>query len=499
MLSTIEGVLDVQSRKGPMDVEFRGATADSRHAGPGILFAAIPGAVFDGHQFIDAAFAAGAPAVLLRDWPEDDRWPGDRVGLQVRDPRRALALSAHLLEGEPTATLRTVGVTGTNGKTSTVAILRPILEAAGISSGSLGTTGIEWTESGHNVHHQATHTTPEGPQLFSWLARMRDAGVQAVAMELSSHALEQGRAAGLQLDVAAWTNLSRDHLDFHGSMEAYEAAKALLFKEWLARWGKKGCTAVVNQDDPAVVRHAADHEKTLTFSCVVGSGADVVPVETPQFSIDGCTAKIATPAGLLSLRTRLLGPHNLANSLTAVACAVALGVDLKSVEVGLTAARGAPGRLERVHGPPGTPRVLVDYAHSPEALTEVVGSLKPLVAGRLITVFGCGGDRDAGKRPLMARAASASDFVVLTSDNPRTEDPEAILDDAEAGLVGSNTPYAREADRAAAIARAIDEAKPNDVVLLAGKGHERYQEVAGERLEFDDRRVAAAVLDALSR
>jgi len=480
-----------------MDVEFSSATADSRQAGPGVLFAAIPGATYDGHDFIEAALAAGAPAVLLRDWPEDRQWPGDRVGLQVDDPRRALALSAHRLHREPTADLRSVGVTGTNGKTSTVAILRPIFEAAGMSSGSLGTTGIEWTEAGHNIHHRATHTTPEGPQLFSWLARMRDAGVQAVGLELSSHALEQGRAAGLQLDVAAWTNLSRDHLDFHGDMDSYEAAKALIFKEWLALWGKPGCTAVLNAADPAVARHIGDHEKTLTFSSVAGSEADIQLEGEAEFSIDGCRAQVRTPVGTFQLSTRLLGTHNLANALTATACALALGIDLESVEAGLAAARGAPGRLERVSGPSGGPRVLVDYAHSPEAIEEVITALQPLVSGRLILLFGCGGDRDVGKRPLMARAASAADFVVLTSDNPRTEDPEEILNHAEAGLVQSSTPYRRVVDRAQAIAAAVKEAGPEDVVLIAGKGHETYQEIDGQRLEFDDRLVAADALGAM--
>jgi len=481
-----------------MDAELNDATADSRQAGPRSLFAAIPGTLFDGHDFIPAALSAGAPAVLLSEWPEGGEWPGDRVGLQVPDPRRALALCAHLLHGQPSSSLRSVGITGTNGKTSTVAILRPILEAAGLSSGSVGTTGIEWTEAGRNVHHEATHTTPEGPELFGWLARMRDAGVAAVAMELSSHALAQGRAAGLQLDVAAWTNLSRDHLDFHGGMEAYEAAKTLIFSEWLASWGKPGCTAVLNLDDPAVAQHRSDHPRTLTFSCVLGTAADIVPARPPEYTIDGCRASVRTPAGTLALSTSLLGTHNFANALTATACALALGIDLTAVATGLSAARGAPGRLERVQGSrPSAPTVLVDYAHSPEALTEVISSLRPLTRGRLIVLFGCGGDRDAGKRPLMARAAAASDFVVLTTDNPRGEDPGVILDAVEAGLSTLSTPYLRVADRAEGIAAAIGEAGPADVVLLAGKGHESYQDFGDHRVAFDDRVVAASLLGAL--
>jgi len=498
MLSAIEGALDVRSRKGPMDVEIRTATADSRRAGPDSLFAAIPGAIFDGHAFIPAALSAGAPAVLLSKWPEDQEWPGDQVGLEVPDPRRALALCAHQLHGKPSTSLRSVGITGTNGKTSTVAILRPIFEAAGLSSGSLGTTGIEWTEGARNVHHEATHTTPEGPELFSWLARMRDAGVAAVAMELSSHALHQGRAAGLELDVAAWTNLSRDHLDFHGDMAAYEAAKALLFTEWLAQWGKPGCTAVLNLDDAAVARHAADHPRVLTFSCLVDSTADIAPQQAPVFSIDGCRAALRTPAGPLLLDISLLGAHNFANALTAVACALALGVDVSAIETGLSAARGAPGRLERVASTQAVgPTVLVDYAHTPDALSEVVASLRKVAPGRLIVLFGCGGDRDVGKRALMSSAAARGDFIVLTNDNPRGEDPEAILDDAEVGLKASSTPYLRIADRGAAIAAAIHEAGPGDVVLLAGKGHETHQDFGDHQVAFDDRQVAAAVLRTL--
>ena len=481
-----------------MDVEISAATADSRRAGPDSLFAAIPGAIFDGHAFIPAALAAGAPAILLSSWPEEQDWPGNQVGLQVSDPRRALALCAHQLHGKPSTSLRSVGITGTNGKTSTVAILRPILEAAGLSSGSLGTTGIEWTMGARNVHHEATHTTPEGPELFAWLARMRDAGVAAVALELSSHALHQGRAAGLELDVAAWTNLSRDHLDFHGDMGAYEAAKALILTEWLAQWGKPGCTAVLNLDDPAVARHAADHPRVLTFSSLVGSAADIAPEQAPDFSIAGCRAELRTPAGPLQLDTSFLGAHNFANALAAVGCALALGIDVTAISTGLSAARGAPGRLERVVRTTGVgPTVLVDYAHTPDALGEVVASLRTVAPRRLIVLFGCGGDRDVGKRSLMSSAAARGDFVVLTTDNPRGEDPETILDDAEGGLKTSSTPYLRISDRAEAIAAAIHEAEPDDVVLLAGKGHETYQDFGDHRIDFDDRRVAAAVLAAL--
>ena len=346
-LSELAGRLAPNDRRGPAEAELRTVTHDSRDVVPGTLFAAIPGTRVDGHRFIPQAVASGASAVLLRDWPKEP-WPEHVAGLQVADPRRALALAASALAGDPALAMTTVGLTGTNGKTTTACILGAIFRAAGLRAATLGTTGIEWDGPEGPVAHVATHTTPEGPALFGWLGRMRDDRVDALALELSSHALEQGRAAGLQLDVAAWSNLTRDHLDYHGTEEAYEAAKALIFSEWLARWGKPGCAAVVNVDDPAVARHATDWPKTIRVSARPGAGADVVPLVEPTFTIDGCSVDVRTPAGVLPLRSRMLGPHNLANSLLAAACALATGIDLAAIAAGLAATKGAPGRLERV-------------------------------------------------------------------------------------------------------------------------------------------------------
>jgi UDP-N-acetylmuramyl-tripeptide synthetase len=494
-LSELEQRLDVAARRGPVEAELRALTGDSRQAGPGTLFAAIPGTRVDGHRFVPQVLAAGAACVLLQRWP-DEPWPDHVVGLQVADPRRALAQAASLLHGEPGLAMRTVGITGTNGKTTTACILASILRAAGLRTATLGTTGIDWDGVEGPEHHEPTHTTPDGPALFGWLGRMRDDRVEALAMELSSHALEQGRAAGLQLDVAAWSNLSRDHLDYHGTVEAYEAAKARIFSEQLARWGKPGCTAVLNVDDDAVAGHVGDHPDVLRVSARPGADAELAPMAGPSFTIDGCRVEVATPAGPLALRTRLLGPHNLANCLLAAGCALALGIDLEAIAEGLTDTIGAPGRLERVERADGVgPLVLVDYAHTPQAIVDVLAALRPLVTGRLLIVFGCGGDRDAGKRPHMGRAAAAADLAILTSDNPRTEDPEAILDQVEPGL--AEVEHLRIADRAAAISAAVRMADAGDVVLLAGKGHEPYQEIDGERLPFDDRLVAAAALEAL--
>lgn len=500
MLSAIEPRLDVLDRRGPADVEVRSAAGDSRQVRPGTLFAAVAGTRVDGHRFIESATASGASVVVLQTWPENGLAEG-LVGLKVADPRRALGVAASALAGDPADVMTAIGITGTNGKTTTSSLLSSILRAAGRKTGTLGTTGIEWNGDHGFVHHEATHTTPGGPALFGWLGRMRDDGVDSVALELSSHALDQGRAAGLSLDVAAWSNLSQDHLDYHATMAEYEVAKALLFSEQLARWGKDGCHAVVNVDDPVVAAHAGDWARTLRVSTRPGTAAEIVPTSAPTFTIDGCGADFATPAGPLRLRTKLFGPHNLANAALAAACAVAAGIDLASIERGLADSPGAPGRLERVERDDGRgPLVLVDYAHTPDAIEAVLAGLRPLVRGRLITVFGCGGDRDASKRAPMGVAAGAgSDLVVVTSDNPRTEDPDAILDAIEPGLRASGARYLRWSDRGEAIRVAIEAAsEPHDVVLIAGKGHETTQDFGTRTIPFDDRERARIALEGLA-
>ncbi len=500
MLSAIEPRLDVLDRRGPTDIEVRSAAADSRQVRPGTLFAAVAGTRVDGHRFIDSAAASGASVVVLQRWPEDGLADGV-VGLRVADPRRALGVAASALAGDPGEGMTAIGITGTNGKTSTASLLASILRAAGRKAGTLGTTGIEWDGDHGFMQHDATHTTPGGPALFGWLGRMQDDGVDAVALELSSHALDQGRAAGLALDVAAWSNLSQDHLDYHATMEGYEDAKALLFAEQLARWGKPGCQAVVNVDDPVVARHAGDWPLTLRVSIQRGADADLVPVTEPTFTIDGCGAEFASPAGPITLHTRLLGPHNLANAALAAGCALAAGVDVAAIESGLASSVGAPGRLERVERADGRgPLVLVDYAHTPDALEAVLRGLRPMAAGRLVTVFGCGGDRDATKRaPMGTAAGEGSDLVVMTSDNPRTEDPDAILDAIEPGLAATGTSYLRWTDRGEAIAAAISRADGDgDVVLIAGKGHETTQDFGTRTVPFDDREYAQAVLEGLT-
>ena len=506
MLSELEPRLTVRERRGPADAHLSNATGDSREVGQGTLFAAIPGTRVDGHDYIVQALAAGASAVVLRDWP-DEPWSAPVPALQVDDPRRALGLIAAGLHGDPSRDLLVVGVTGTNGKTSTVAIIEALLAAGGLRPGVIGTTGIHWQGRDGREQRDATHTTPDGPALQALLARMHAAGVQAVAMELSSHALDQGRAAGLHLDVAAWSNVSRDHLDYHLTMSAYEAAKALLFTELLPASGKERRVAVVNIDDPAVAAHAADWPDCLRVSCDPSSDADIAPVSPPVFSLDGIACRVRTPQGEVDLASSLLGGHNLANLLLAGGIALAAGLAPEAVRSGWKAAPAARGRMERVQRDDGRgPLVVVDYAHSPDALATVLASLRPFVPGRLVTVFGCGGDRDHGKRPLMAAAGWAgSDAIVMTSANPRSEDPESILDAMEPGLPGEltpataladfdTTPATRIADRRDAIRAAIAAAKPGDLVLVAGKGHEMTQETNGRKVQFDDREEARRAL-----
>lgn len=507
MLSALEPRLAVRERRGPADAQVLDATGDSRAVRHGTVFAAIPGTRVDGHRFIDQAVASGAAAVLLRDWPEGD-WAHGVPALQVDDPRRALGHVAAALRGDPSRDLLVIGITGTNGKTSTVAIVEALLVSAGLRAGVIGTTGIHWQGRRAFQELDATHTTPDGPALQALLARMRDDGAQAVAMELSSHALDQGRSAGLHLDVAAWSNLSRDHLDYHGTMEAYDAAKALLLTELLPQSGKGRPVAVLNLDDPAVAAHASDWEHTLTVSADPGNtAADIAPYAVPSFGLDGIRCLVRTPQGRVPLSSSLLGAHNLANLLLAGGIGLAAGLSLDAIAAGWNSAPAASGRMERVERSDGRgPLVVVDYAHTPDALATVLRSLRPFVPGRLVSVFGCGGDRDAGKRPIMAAAAwQGSDAVVMTSDNPRSEDPDAILDALEPGLPGdavvarsltdfATTPITRITDRRDAIRAAIAAADTGDLVLIAGKGHEMTQDTNGRKVHFDDREEARRAL-----
>ena len=480
---------------GP-DADVTALAYDSRRVGPGTLFAALRGLRTDGHDHVAAAVAAGASAVLCERAVE----VGGAARIEVPNSRLALARAARRLHADPSGRMRMVGVTGTNGKTTTVYLVEAILRAAGETPGIVGTLGTRFAGREHDVGL----TTPESVDLVAMLAEAADAGTTAVAMEVSSHALAQERAAGVDFDVAVFTNLTQDHLDYHGTLDRYFAAKSRLFFERL----KPGARAVLNADDARVGSLAArlPRERTLGFSL----GTSVAPwcrvaPRWLRLSRAGISMRVGLGDGDLELRSPLLGRFNVGNILAAVAVAEALGVDRDASARGVADLESVPGRLERVGGDDG-PLVLVDYAHTPDALAKVLPAVREVTAGRVICVFGCGGDRDQAKRPRMGDVVGRlADWSVLTTDNPRTEDPMEIIAEVEPGLVragagrsadGRAGTFHVEVDRARAIELAIRAAGPDDAVLVAGKGHEAYQIVGTETRPFDDRVNARSALSA---
>lgn len=507
-LEALAGV-PILALSGSADRRVVRVSEDSRDLDSDTIFAAVPGTGRDGFSFIPAALAAGCRAFLVQR-PIDEalaqQWPELCVAL-VPDARRACARVAHRLSGEPGRRLDVFGVTGTNGKTTTTFLLQAILRAAGRRCGVVGTTGILWDAHSGPKSHPATHTTPGGPALMATLAAMAEDGVDSAAIELSSHALDQGRACGLPLRGAGWTNLGRDHLDYHDTVEAYGAAKRLLLDELLSEDGQPGATLTVFDDDPYCSAVAAGAPGSVRVSAVPGAvanrGVDLAPATEARHDLGGTRVRVEGRWGTFDLHTPTLGAHNLHNALVAAGMALSTGVSVAAVTEGLAACQGAPGRLERVPGPSSGPFVLVDFAHTPEAVDRVLAAVRPWVRGRLIAVLGCGGDRDRGKRPLMAAAAAArADLVVLTSDNPRSEDPDRILDEMIGGVDASRLALRpadsgavrREVDRRQAIGLALRGAGPDDVVIIAGKGHERWQEAGGYKLPFDDVEVARGLL-----
>jgi len=487
-------------RGGSGDPRIRGIRYDSRSVSPGDLFVALRGENADGHAFLEQAVALGAVALLVETLPEG--WKLRIPTARVPDTRRALAPLAARYFGTPARELRLIGVTGTNGKTSTTYLIESMLRAAGRRPGIIGTVEIRYGQE----HTRSTNTTPESLDLQRTLRAMRTTGVDAVAMEVSSHGLALGRVDGCRFGVAAMTNVTQDHLDFHETMDAYRSAKTRLFSELLAPGG----AAVVNLDDPSAAAFlaAAGDARCLRVSRAGNPQAEV-RVEEARVSLDGSEVSLALPSGRLETTLPLLGDFNLENLTVAVGVAVALDLSPTAIAKGAAHCPQVPGRVERVQLPDAAgdlPAVLVDYAHTPDAVDKLLRTLKPLTRGRLITVFGCGGDRDRSKRPLMAEAvARFSDRAVVTSDNPRNEDPDTILQDVEAGLGAlrrvapaalgaAPRSYARLRDRREAIALAIGLARPGDLVVLAGKGHEDYQIVGCQKLPFDDREEAARAL-----
>ena len=479
--------------------EITSLACDSRQAGPGALFAAIRGTTADGHRFVGAAARSGSPVCLVQE-PVD----ADVCQLVVDDSRRALAELAAEFYGRPSEKMVMVGLTGTNGKTTVCHMVRAVM-AQRWATGMMGTVEI----SHPGGRRPADMTTPDPITLQAFLAEMHSAGAEAVAMEISSHALDQHRADFCHLDVGVFTNLSRDHLDYHGDMEDYFRAKRLLFNRLLpeARQAGKEPKAVICVDTDRG-RDLADEARGLGLATItygIESDAEVT-AEQIDISVHGIGLEVVHPGGRILLHSAMVGRFNLQNLVGAAAVGLALGMEPGEIKRGLGGMPGVPGRLERVLGPQGRPAVFVDYAHTPDAVAGALEVLRPLTAGRLICVFGAGGDRDKGKRPLMGLASGkAADLSVLTSDNPRTEDPLEIIAMVEEGLTQSGArrtgdpaaagpAYIVEPDRAGAIAMAIAAAGPGDTILIAGKGHEDYQIIGREKRHFDDREQAAAAL-----
>ena len=460
-------------------IEVTGIGHDSREIAPGDLFVAIVGERFDGRVFSREAVAKGAAAVLSVGAPPADF---DGVWLTASSPRSLLAPLAARLFGHPDRELLMVGVTGTNGKSTVVAIVQSILEAAGRPTGRLGTLGYSFGD----LELAAERTTPEGSELFKTLRSMRERGAEAVAMEVSSHALEQARLEAVTFDVGVFLNLSRDHFDYHDDFESYFAAKRRLFAQL-----KDGGRAVVNIDDPYGRRLAEELPPALTF----GRNADV---EARDSAVDenGIRGTLSTARGSFDFESQLLGGYNLDNIVAAAAVAVALDVDVEPIVRGIAATGILPGRMERVN-PGGSVPVFIDYAHTDAALAAALESLRRLTGRRVLLVFGCGGDRDPGKRVLMGRVAGElADLPIVTSDNPRQEDPLAIIEAVRQGLEQSgNEAYRVIPDRRQAIRQAIAAVEPGWAVLIAGKGHEEVQIVGDQRLPFSDRHEVESALE----
>jgi UDP-N-acetylmuramoyl-L-alanyl-D-glutamate--2,6-diaminopimelate ligase len=454
-------------------VEVANLSYDTCRVTPGTLFFCVPGFTRDGHDFAADAVAAGAVALVVQR-PVDVDVPQ----IQVPDVREAMADAAARFNGDPTAELCVIGVTGTNGKTTTAFLVRAVLEAQGRACGLLGT--VKSVIGG--VEHEVVRTTPEAIELQRDFRAMVDAGDVACAMEVSSHALELQRARGIHFAAAIFTNLTQDHLDFHPSMEDYYLAKRRLFT-------MAPGAAVVNVDDPYGRRLAAELEDPITFSL---GGEATYSATDVQTGLRGSWFTARTPDGPVAVRSTLRGRFNVANVLAALAGARAVGVELDTAVEAIASAGQVPGRLEPVPEGQGF-EVLVDYAHTPDSLENVLRAARELGAGRVHVVFGCGGDRDRGKRPLMGEiAARLADRVIVTSDNPRSEDPEEIIKEILAGTGGD---VRWLADRRAAIAEAITGADDGDVVVIAGKGHEQGQEfAAGVKVPFDDVQISREVL-----
>jgi UDP-N-acetylmuramoyl-L-alanyl-D-glutamate--2,6-diaminopimelate ligase len=477
--------LDGATIRGTVDCAVTGLAYDSRRVRPGYVFVALAGQVVDGHEFVEDAINRGAVAVVAE---RDVRFRREIALIRVADSRRALAHLAARFYQEPSRRLTTIGVTGTNGKTSTTFMVRSLLGSIGPAPGLIGT--VQYIIGERLL--PASRTTPESLDLQEMFAQLLQAGVPSVVFEVSSHALSQHRVDDVCFDVGVFTNLTRDHLDYHHTMDAYFDAKQELFR-MLGRQGKKAA-AVINADDPrsSRLRDVIDPSvKVVTYG--LKPGADI-RAEDIQLSSEGSRFRLVTPWGAGEARLSLLGRFNVSNALAAAGVAGVLGMPFDRMIAGLAHMPQVPGRLELVSGEKTGYRVFVDYAHTDDALTNALQTLREITSGRLLVIFGCGGNRDRSKRPLMGAVASQlADVSILTSDNPRKENPQTIIEEIRAGFEPGSRVEVVE-DRAQAIARGFELARPGDSVLIAGKGHESSQEFENTRVPFDDRQMARELL-----
>lgn len=491
LMAALNGQVAIVEQRGALDRTVTSVTDDSRAVASGSLFVAVKGERVDGHRFVAQAAQAGAAAIVAQESVETGSLPF----VKVADSRKALGFIGSRFYGDPSARLSMIGVTGTNGKTTTTYLCKALLEGIGRHVGLIGT--VAYQIGAETI--PASHTTPGALELQGLLMKMTQAGLNSVVMEVSSHALAMDRTAGCEYDAAVFTNLTQDHLDYHRTMEEYFQAKLRLFTG-LGKGKKTGQRAIINMDDPrgAEIRAAC---RVPVWGYAVKSQADL-KAERVHLSMNGSAFSAATPAGTFAVESRLVGEHNVYNLLGAIGVALHAGATCDQVREAVAKVINVPGRFERVSaGQDFT--VVVDYAHTEDALVRLLTAAQALKSHRIITLFGCGGDRDRGKRPKMGRAAvEYSDVVVLTSDNPRTEDPMAILREVEVGVrealqSRSHVEYHLVPDRREAIGMAVRLARTGDIVLIAGKGHEDYQIVGTKKVYFDDREAAREAIQQL--
>jgi UDP-N-acetylmuramoyl-L-alanyl-D-glutamate--2,6-diaminopimelate ligase len=461
---------------GDDQIDILSVTYDSRQVCPGALFFCISGFKTDGHQYAQAAVKAGAVALVVT-----RRLDIPVAQILVEDDRRAMALISREFYGRPDETLRMIGITGTNGKTTTTYMIKSVLECAGKKTGLIGTIVNMIGET--TLHTE--RTTPESPDLFALLRQMADEGCDNVVMEVSSHSLELRRVAGITFDVAVFTNLTQDHLDFHVTFDNYLAAKKKLFMA--------ASSAAVNLDDPSADR-VMDGVDTNWLTYGIKEQADVY-ARNIEITPRGVTYDLCSRQGMLPLSLKIPGIFSVYNSLSAATACMLLDIGLETIKTGLEAMPSVAGRFEVLDTGNRPFTMILDYAHTPDSLENTLLTVREFVRGRIITVFGCGGDRDKGKRPIMGEIAGRlSTYVVITSDNPRTEEPQSIIDEIETGIKNTACEYRCIENRREAIRYAIHSAQPDDIIVLAGKGHETYQEINGVKYPFDEKIVVAELL-----